>query len=86
MEDGYSEYSVFTVTDKNGKEIELAAVEEFEFDHKQYVAGAMIVGDEINVDEVYIYRAKITDGNIEAEKITDPKEYDRVTEAYLELE
>lgn len=86
MEDGYQEYDVFTVKDRNGNDVELAVVNEFEYDKKTYVAGARIEGDEIIEDGVFIYRARVEDGEIQAEPVTDPKEYDKVVQAYLEME
>lgn len=86
MEDGYREYSIFIVQDKNGNDVELAAVNEFEYGHRHYVAGARIEGDEIVEDGVYIYRARLIDNEIIAEKIEDPKEYEKVAEAYLEMD
>lgn len=82
----YKEYSTFTVIGKDGSEIELAVVDEFEFEKKTYVVGALIEGDRINEEGVYIYRAKIVNDEILAEKIPSPVEYKRVIRAYSEME
>lgn len=82
----YMEYSTFTVTGKDGREIELAVVDEFEFEKKTYIAAALIEGDRINEDGVYIYRAKLVDDEIKAEKIQSPVEYKRVIRAYEEID
>ena len=86
MEEGYMSYSSFVVTDKDGNEVEMAVVEEFRCDGKTYVAGSRIIGDEISDEGVYIYRARLIDDEIVAEKITDADEYEAVVQMYMELE
>ena len=58
MED-FKEYATFTVTNKDGEEVELAVVDEFDFEHKHYVVGALIEGDTINEDGLFIYSRKV---------------------------
>jgi len=48
MEDDFNEYAIFTITGQDGKEVEMAVIDEFEIDHKTYVAAAVIEGDTIN--------------------------------------
>ena len=86
IEDDFSEYAIFTITDQDGKEVEMAVVVEFEVDHKTYVAAAVIEGDTINEDGLYIYKVKVTADDFEVEKITDKNEYEAVAEAYLGME
>ncbi len=86
FEPEYSEYTIFTVTDQNGKEIEMAVIDEFEVDHKTYVAAAVIEDDAINEDGLYIYKIKVTADDFEVEKITDKKEYEAVAAAYMDME
>ena len=78
------EYVVFTVKSSKGEDLEMAVVDEFNYKHKDYVVGALIVGDEINQDNLYIYKAKEIDGEIIAEKIENPREYQEIAEAYLQ--
>lgn len=85
MSEEFKEFNTFIVTDKSGNEVELAVVDEFEYEHKSYVAGALIVDDAVSEDGVYIYRAKIVDEEIIAEKITDMEEYQKVSKAYMEM-
>ena len=66
MED-FKEYATFTVTNKEGEEVELAVVDEFDFEHKHYVVGALIEGDTINEDGLFIYKAKITEDDFTVE-------------------
>ena len=80
------EYVVFTVTAQDGSEVEMAVVDEFDFDGKHYLAASRVVGDEISEDGVFLYRAKISGDDFTAEKITDEKEYDAVVKAYTEME
>lgn len=86
MEDEFSEYVTFTITGQDGKEVEMAVMDEFEVDHKTYVAAAVIEGDTINEDGLYIYRVKVTGEDFEVEKIVDKSEYEAVAEAYMEME
>ena len=86
MEESYSEYVIFTITNQEGKEVEMAVVDEFEVDHKNYVAAALVEGDTINEDGLYIYRVKVTTDDFEVKKITDKKEYEEVANAYMEME
>lgn len=86
MAEEYKEYATFTVTDKDGNQIELAVMDEFEFEKKSYVVGALIEGDTINEDGFYIYRAKVTEDDFQVEKITNKVDYERVVNAYLEME
>lgn len=86
MADEFEEYVIFTVTNKEGNEVELALVDEFEFEKKNYVVGALIEGDTINEDGLYIYRAKETEDGFKAEKITNAIDYEKVVKAYMEME
>lgn len=82
----FQEYTTFYVTAKDGAKVEMAVVDEFEFEHKNYVAAALIEGDTINEEGIYIYKAKIVDDEIVAEKITNKVDYERVVKAYMEME
>lgn len=86
MAEEFNEYVTFTIVSKEGKAVELAVVEEFEFDHTTYVAAAVIEDDTINEDGVYLYRAKVIDGELKAEQIDNKAEYEKVADAYAGLE
>lgn len=86
MAEEFEEYVTFVVKDKDGNDIEMAVVDEFEFEGKSYVAGAVIEGDTINEDGLYIYKAKIVDGELLAEKIMNKIDYEKVVNAYMEME
>lgn len=85
MED-FKEYATFTVTNKDGEEVELAVVDEFDFEHKHYVVGALIEGDTINEDGLFIYKAKITEDDFTVEKITNKLDYEKISKAYMEMD
>ena len=86
MEKGFDEYVTFTVTDKNGAEIEMAVVDEFDFEEEHYVVGAVIEDDMIIDDAQYIYRAVIEKEGFTVEKIRREFDYNRIAEAYMEME
>lgn len=85
MTDDIKEYVTFTVQNRAGQEIEMAVMDEFEFEHRQYVVGALIENDTINEDGLYIYRAIMKDDDFTAVKIADPKEYKDVIAAYASM-
>ncbi len=85
-ESNFEEFVTFETTTKDGTTIEMAVLEEFEFERKNYAACGKIVNDEIDMEGVYIFRIKTTADDFVAEKIVDMDEYNKVTKAYLELE
>ena len=86
MQEEFIEYATFTTVNKEGNEIEMAIVDEFEFEHKHYVVGALIEGNTINEDGFFIFRAKEIGEDIKVEKISDPTEYQKIAQAYMEIE
>lgn len=85
MTEEYLEYTTFTTTTKDGAEVEMAVIEEFEFNHKNYVVGALIENDTINEEGFYIFRTKMIKDDVVVEKITDPDEYRDAAQAYMEM-
>lgn len=86
MQEEMKEYITFNTTDKEGNEIEMAVMDEFEFEHKNYVVGALIEDDAVNEDGLYIFRMKEMGEEIKVEKIADPTEYQKIAGAYMEME
>ena len=86
MEHEFQEYITFHVTAKDGSDIEMAVMDEFEYDHKQYVVGAVVEGDTILEDGLYIYRSIIEGDDFKVEKIEKESEYKKIAEAYMEME
>lgn len=86
MSEEFKEYATFTVKSKEGEDVELAVVNEFEFEHKNYVVGARIEGDEISQEGLYIYKVKVSEDDFFVEKINNQVEYEKVAKAYMEME
>ncbi len=80
----FEEYTVFKTRTKDGSEVEMAVVDEFEFEKKTYVAAALVEGDTINEDGLYIFRAKVENDVFIAEKIHSQVDYQRICDAYME--
>ena len=86
MENNFNEYITFTVTAKDGKEVEMAVVDEFDFENKHYVVGAVVEDDTINDEARYIYLSVIDGDDFTVEKIEKEFEYNRIAQAYLHME
>lgn len=86
MTEEFQEYVTFTVTSKDGIEVELAVVDEFEYKHKNYVAAALIEGDAVNEEAMYIYKVKAGEEEFAVEKITSAVEYEEIAKAYMAMD
>ena len=86
MQEEFKEYATFTTTNKEGNEIEMAVMDEFEFEHKNYVVGALIEDNTVCEDGLYIFRVKEFGEDILVEKISDQAEYQKIAQAYMEME
>lgn len=86
MREEFKEYVTFTTTNREGNEIEMAIVDEFEYEHKNYVVGALIEEDTIKEDGLFIFRVKEAGEEIKVDKITNPEEYQKIAQAYMEME
>ena len=75
------EFDTFSL-ELNGKETEFAITEEFDFEGKHYILCGEVEGDEINDEEVYLFRAIMEEEEITVESIETEEEYDRIVEAY----
>ena len=85
MQDEMREYAIFTTTNKDGDTVEMAVVDEFEFEHKNYVVGALIVDDVIQEEGLYIYRVKTKEDDFVVEKINNQVDYQKIAQAYMEI-
>lgn len=81
----FQEYVTFNVTTKDGKEVEMAVVDEFELDGNSYVAASLVEDDTINEDEVYLYRVADREEFL-VEKIEEEEEYGKIAEAYMSMQ
>lgn len=79
-------YVTFHITAKDGSDVEMAVVDEFEYDGKHYVVAAVVKDDEIDDTGHYIYRAVIKDDDFEVQKITKEFEYNHVVDAYMSMQ
>ena len=86
MDKDFNEYITFHVTSKDGADIEMAVVDEFDFENKHYVVGALVEGDTINEEGLYIYRSIIEGDDFKIEKIAREFDYKRIAKAYMEME
>ena len=77
------QYVVFTIETQAGETVEMAVLEEFEFEGKEYVAAGLIDGDTIQ-EGIYIYKVKDSE-EFAVEKLRNKFEYDKVSKAYLEM-
>ena len=82
----YKEYVTFYVTTKDKEEVELAVVDEFDFENKHYDVAALVKDDEIIDEGRYIYRCIMKEDDFKIEKITREFEYNQVAEAYMNME
>ena len=86
MQGEFKEYTTFVTTNREGQEIEMAVMDEFQFEHKNYVVGALIEEDTIKEDGLFIFRIKEAQEEIKVEKILDSAEYEKISKAYMEME
>ena len=81
-----NEFVTFIVKAADGQDVEMAIVDEFDFENKHYIVAARVVDDAISNEGQYIYRAKITEDDFIPEKITNHVDYERIVNAYMEME
>lgn len=86
MEKEFDEYITFTVTAKDGSEVEMAVMDEFDFEGKHYVVGAVIKDDTIQDDGRYIYESVVKGDEFTVEKIKREFDYKRIAQAYMEMD
>ena len=86
MEQEYKEYVTFFVKARDGSDVEMAVMDEFEFEDKHYVVGAVVKDDTIQDEGRYIYRSSIDGDDFTVEKISREFEYKRIAEAYMNMD
>lgn len=80
------EYDTFTY-DLNGKVMEWAIVDSFEFEEKKYIVCAEVLGDALSDEGLYLFEDIEDDGEeITVKNIDSEEEYERVVDAYCALE
>ena len=50
------EYVTFHVTARDGRDVEMAVVDEFDIENRHYVVGCVVENDEISMHGQYIYQ------------------------------
>ena len=86
MTNEFEEYLTFHITSKDGATVEMAVLDEFDFEQRHYVVSAVVKGDTMDEEGLYIYRALIKDDDFTVEKIEKEFEYNRIAKAYLAME
>ena len=86
MEQDFQEYITFEVTTKDGTVVEMAVVDEFDFEKKHYIVGALIKDDEVVDEGRYIYEYEEDGDDFRAVKIRREFDYNRIAKAYMDME
>ena len=86
MENEFNEYLTFHITAKDGSDVEMAVVDEFDFENKHYVVGSVVKDDTIMDDGRYIYESIVNGDDFTVEKIKREFDYNRIAKAYMEME
>ena len=86
MQEEFKEYTTFTTTNKDGNEVEMAVMDEFEFEHKNYVVSALVEDNTINEEGLFIFRIKEIGDDFKVEKISSQVEYQKIAQAYMNME
>ena len=86
MEQNFEEYVTFHVTASDGSDVEMAVVDEFDFENEHYVVGAVVKDDTIDEEGRYIYKSVIQGDSFTVEKIKREFDYKRIAEAYMNMD
>lgn len=86
MENNFEEYITFHVTASDGSDVEMAVMDEFDFENEHYVVGAVIKDDSIDDEGRYIYKSVIQGDSFTVEKIKREFDYKRIAEAYMSMD
>lgn len=86
MDKEFNEYVTFSIVAKDGSTVEMAVLDEFDFEGDHYVVGAVIQDDTIMDEGRYIYKSVLTADGFEVEKIKREFDYKRIAEAYMEMD
>ena len=84
-ESAMEEYEVISIPISDGTQREFAILDTFEVEGQDYMAVALVEGEEIQ-EGIYIYRYEnADDGDLIIEQITAPEEYQTVAKFYEEM-
>ncbi|SFA94282.1 Protein of unknown function [Acetitomaculum ruminis DSM 5522] len=80
-------YVTFKTTTKDGKEVEMAVVDEFDYEKEHYVVASLINEDDTIDDENrYIYKSIVKGDEFSVEKIKREFDYKKIAQAYLSID
>ena len=79
------EFDTFTY-ELNGKVMEWAIVDEFELDDKTYIVCQEVLGDTLSDEGLYLFEGISEGDEITVRNIDSEEEYNRVVDAYCELD
>ena len=85
MENEFEEYVTFHITARDGADVEMAGVDEFDFEKRHYVVGAVVKDDVIDDEGRYIYESLIEGDDFTVQKIKKDFDYRRIAKAYMEI-
>ena len=86
MEHNFEEFVTFHVTASDGSDVEMAVMDEFDFENEHYVVGAVVKDDTIDEEGRYIYKSVIKGDTFTVEKIKREFDYNRIAEAYMSMD
>lgn len=86
MTNEFQEFVTFHTTTKDGTQVEMAVVDEFDFEDKHYVVGALIKDDTVSEEGRYIYEYIPEGDDFRVEKIKREFDYRKIAEAYMAME
>ena len=85
-EDQFQEYVTFHVKASDGSDLEMAVIDEFDFEKAHYVVAAEVKDDTVLDEGLYIYQAIIhEDGEFDVKPIRKAFDYRRIAQAYAEI-
>ena len=85
MENEFEEYVTFHIIARDGADVEMAVVDEFDFEKRHYVVGAVVKDDVIDDEGRYIYESHIEGDDFTVQKIKKDFDYRRIAKAYMEI-
>lgn len=80
------EYVTFHITARDGSDVEMAVVDEFDYKKKHYVVACVVKDDTVDESGQYIYQAVLQGDDFKVAKITNAIEYQKIAEAYMEMD
>ena len=80
------EYVTFHITARDGRDVEMAIIDEFQYKNKNYIISAVVENDTVSGEGQYLYRYLLTGDDFKVEEIRSRFEYEEVVKAYMAME